>query len=82
MALKTLLVMPVLKTTWVKEIELAFPPFKGLGIRLDTYEVFNVDSVVVGDPHYDVTCIGQLEGDEITEKQCLRLGFEEGVYPL
>ena len=55
--------------------------FQGLGIRLDVYEIFNVDSVVVGDPHYDVTCIGQLEGDEITEKQCRRLGFEEGVYP-
>jgi hypothetical protein len=82
MALKALLVMPVLSNTWVKDVELPFPPFPGLGLRLDTYEIFNVDSVVVLDPRYDVTCIGVLEGGEITEKQIRRLGFEEGLYPL
>ena len=40
------------------------------------YSMWTVWSSVI--LHYDVTCIGQLEGDEITEKQCRRLGFEEG----
>lgn len=35
---------------WVREMTLPIPPFPGLGIGEDTYEVVDVDSVVVGDP--------------------------------
>jgi hypothetical protein len=83
MALKTLLVMPILDATWRRDFELSIPPFVGLGIRLDVYDMVNVDSVVVGDFGYDVTCIVSVEGakpDEVTEKLLTRLGFERGVY--
>ena len=85
MRLKTLLVMPALDNTWVRDWELPFPPFPGLGIRVDVYEVLNVDSVVVGDRGYDVTCIVHLEGTDaggLTENRLRDLGFEEGLYPL
>jgi hypothetical protein len=65
-------------------MELPFPPFPELGIRLDVYEMLNVESVVVGDPGYDVTCIVKLEdsdGSDITEEKCQALGFEIGPYP-
>lgn len=81
--LKTKLVMPV-NQTWVQDYELPIPPFPGLGIRLDVYEIFNVTSVVVGDFGYDVTCIGSLEGRDAsqhTDAVCTRLGFEPGLYP-
>ncbi|MCI0709190.1 MAG: hypothetical protein L0154_03420 [Chloroflexi bacterium] len=84
MTLRAKLVMPLQNGTWVREFELSIAPFPGLGIRLDVYEIFNVDSVVVGDFGCAVTCIGVLEGlpDEvITEERCQRLGFEEGLYP-
>lgn len=84
MRLKTLLVMLAANQTWIRDYELLFPPFPGLGIRVDVYEVLNVDSVLVGDRGYDVTCIVHLEGvtgDTITEKKCRALGFEEGLYP-
>jgi hypothetical protein len=83
MALKTLLVMPILDATWRRDFELTIPPFVGLGIRLDTYDMVNVDSVVVGDHGYDVTCIVSVEGvkaKDVTEKLLIRLGFEKGVY--
>ena len=70
--------------TWVQDWELAFPPFPGLGIRVDVYEVLDVHSVLVGDRGYDVTCIVHLEGVErggITAEKCKALGFEEGIYP-
>lgn len=70
--------------TWVQDRELPIAPFAGLGIRLDVYEIFNVDSVVVGDFGYDVTCIGQIEmvnPQAITDKECEALGFVSGPYP-
>jgi hypothetical protein len=84
MALTALLVMFTQNATWVQEMDLPFPPFPGLGIRLDVYEVLNVESVVVGDPGYEVTCIVRLEGVEegkVTEKKCRALGFEIRHYP-
>jgi hypothetical protein len=62
-------------------MELPFPPFPGLGIRVDTYEILNVDSVVIGDHGYDVTCIVQHEGGPITAEKCVVLGFEIAPYP-
>ena len=55
--LKALLVLGSGGATWTKEYELPFPPFPGLGIRIDVYDMLNVESVVVGDPGFDVTCI-------------------------
>jgi hypothetical protein len=84
MTLRAKLVMPTKEATWVSEIDLPFPPFPGLGIRVDVYEVLNVDSVVVGDPGYDVTCIVRLEDTDaadITDQKCESLGFEVGPYP-
>ena len=65
-------------------MELPFPPFPGLGIRVDVYEMLNVQSVVVGDPGYDVTCIVQLEDstpEEMTFEKLEALGFVIGSYP-
>jgi hypothetical protein len=84
MSLKTLLVMPTKGATWVSEIDLPFPPFPGLGIRVDAYDVLNVQSVIVGDSGYDVTCIVRLEepaAEEMTETKCRSFGFEIGPYP-
>jgi hypothetical protein len=84
MPLKALIVMPVLGATWVRELELPFPPYPGLGLRVDVYDVLNVDSVVALDPGYEVTCIVHLEGyppAKLTEKKIESLGFEMGVYP-
>lgn len=65
-------------------MELLLPPFPGLGIRVDVYEILNVRSVVVGDAGCDVTCIVELEGadaDEMTAEKCKALGFQSGLYP-
>jgi hypothetical protein len=80
---KTLLVLGWNQPIWVKETQLPFPPFPGLGIRVDVYDMLNVDSVVVGDPGYDVTCICTLEGDseDYTASRIQALGFQEGGYP-
>jgi hypothetical protein len=37
MPLAALLVMPTKDATWRMEMELPFPPFPGLGIRVDVY---------------------------------------------
>jgi len=55
--LKALLVLKWNHQLWITEEQLLFPPFPGLGIRLDAYDMLLVESVVVGDPGYDVTCI-------------------------
>lgn len=81
MAFKTLLVLGTPTGTWRRDHVLPFAPFPGLGIRLDVYEVANVESVVAGDPGYDVTCICTLEGEPASPEACMRLGFEEGPYP-
>jgi hypothetical protein len=84
MALTALIVLPTTQETWVQEMDLPFPPFPGLGIRVDVYEILNVRSVVVGDLGYDVTCIVELEGaepGELTDEKCQSLGFEAGRYP-
>jgi hypothetical protein len=84
MSLNALLVLPTNDATWVREIELPFPPFPGLGIRADVYDILNIESVVVGDPGHEVTCIVRLEdtdASDITEKKCESLGFEIGRYP-
>jgi hypothetical protein len=81
---QALLVMPTQDATWRQEFELPFPPFPGLGIRIDVYDILNVKSVVVGDSGYEVTCIVELEGagpGEVTEQKCQALGFEVGPYP-
>jgi hypothetical protein len=81
MALKTLLVLGTPDGTWRRDHALPFAPFPGLGIRLATYDVLEVVSVVVGDPGYDVTCICTLEGEAATAAICERLGFESASYP-
>ena len=89
MKLKTKLVMPTVNGIWARDYELPIAPFVGLGIRLDVYEIFNVQSVVVSDFAYDVTCIGMMEkldgvmvdAETLTEEYCKRLGFVEGLYP-
>ena len=82
--IRALLVAPARGGTWLRELTLPFPPFPGLGIRLDVYDMVNVDSVVVGDDNrwkIDVTCIVSMGGGGTpTAADWLRLGFEEGVY--
>jgi hypothetical protein len=57
-----------------------------LGIRIDVYDMVQVDSVVVGDivggVKYDVTCICTVEGGaEYSEERLGDFGFEKGDYP-
>ncbi|MCP3142210.1 hypothetical protein [Pyxidicoccus xibeiensis] len=83
--LKALIVLGWDKRLWRMDANLPFPPSPGLGIRLDTYELIQVDSVVVGDYGYDVTCICTIEGDdgEYSDARLEQLGFElaEAGYP-
>lgn len=52
-----------------------------MSIRLDTYEMVNVESVVVGGHGHDVTCIVTLEGGEAaTPEWCAALGLGLGAY--
>lgn len=84
MSLSALIVLPTKDATWRMEMELPFPPFPGLGLRIDVYEMLNVRSVLIGDPGYDVTCIVEIEDadpNEITEEKCKGLGFQVGPYP-
>ena len=68
--------------TWARDFELSIPPFVGLGIRLDVYEMVNVQSVIVGDARYDVTCIvGPEPGESFDAAWLERQGFEEAPYP-
>jgi hypothetical protein len=83
-SLNALIVLPTRDATWRRAIELPFPPFPGLGIRVDVYTVLNVRSVLVGDQGYEVTCIVELEDidpDDVTQPLCESLGFEIGSYP-
>jgi hypothetical protein len=80
--LKALLVLGANGAIWRKEHPLPFPPFPGLGIRLDVYDMVNVESVVVGDPGFDVTCICTVEMGVVYDADRLRsFGFERGDYP-
>ena len=84
MTYTTLLVLPTTLGTFRRDFELILPPHPGMGIRINVYEMLNVDSVVIGDIGYDVTCICSLEGNnssEITAEKCISLGFEIGPYP-
>jgi hypothetical protein len=81
--LRALLVLGWNQQLWRKEVHLPFAPFPGLGIRVDVYDLVQVDSVVVGDHGYDVTCICTIEGDagDYSEARLREFGFEEGDYP-
>jgi hypothetical protein len=82
--LRAKIVLLTRDATWVREMELPFAPFPGLGIRIEVYELLNVRSVVVGDHGYDVTCIVELEDadpGEVTSAKLAALGFEAGPYP-
>jgi hypothetical protein len=84
MTLNALIVLPTKDATWRMDLELPFPPFPGLGIRIDVYDVLNVQSVVVCDLGYDVACIVQFEDADpgsITDEKLESLGFEVGPYP-
>lgn len=82
--IRALLVAPTREGTWLRELRLPIAPFPGLGIRLDVYDMVNVDQIVVGDDDrwdIDVTCIVSPDGNgTYTEENWLRLGFESGVY--
>jgi hypothetical protein len=81
--LRALLVLGWNQQLWRKDANLPFAPSPGLGIRIDTYDMIQVDSVVVGDLGYDVTCICTIEGDagEYSAERLESLGFEQGGYP-
>lgn len=83
MSLKAQLVMPIRGSgTWVRTWELPIAPFPGLGIRLDDYDMVCVDSVVVGDHGFDVTCICSPEADSrMSDEKLSALGFESAPYP-
>ncbi len=71
------------KSIWVKDAQLPFPPFPGAGIRIDVYVMLNVESVVIGDLGYDVTCICTFErgAEHYTADRVRSFGFAESEYP-
>ncbi|WP_354644570.1 hypothetical protein [Kitasatospora camelliae] len=79
------LVLPVERTAWVRDLDLPFAPFPGLGIRVDAYEVLNVVTVEAGDPDGGVACVVEFDGGALTadeaRKKCGSLGFTEGAFP-
>ncbi len=81
--LNTLVVLGWNQQIWRKTIQLSIVPFPGLGIRAGVYDLLHVDSVVVGDFGYDVTCICTMEGsaENYTESHIRSFGFQEGDYP-
>ena len=79
---RALLVAVTKGASWTRTFELRIPPFVGLGIRLDVYDMVNVESVVVGDAKFDVTCIvGPEPGRSFDADWLERLGFEIAPYP-
>jgi hypothetical protein len=63
---------------WVRDFDLPFAPFPGMGIRVDTYEVLNVVTVLVDDLDGGVICVvANDDGHEFTAKKCTSLGFAE-----
>ncbi|WP_431676406.1 hypothetical protein [Kitasatospora sp. KL5] len=63
---------------WMRDLDLPFAPFPGMGIRVDAYEVLDVATVLVDDPDGAVTCIvAGDDGREFTAKECASLGFVE-----
>lgn len=80
--LKALLVLGNNEEIWTMESQIPIPPFPGLGIRIATYDMLNVESVVIGDAGYDVTCICTSEGSVVYDDERLRsFGFEKSDYP-
>ncbi|PBC71857.1 hypothetical protein BX265_6470 [Streptomyces sp. TLI_235] len=64
--------------TWVRDLDLPFAPFPGMGVRIGAYEVLNVVTVLVDDPDGAVTCVVvDDDGGEFTAKKCASLGFVE-----
>jgi hypothetical protein len=47
---------------WMRAMILPIPPFPGLGIRIDTYEMLNVEKVAIEHDGYDVTCFVRPDG--------------------
>lgn len=81
-SLRCKLVLPTRHATWVREVQLPFPPHPSLGIRLDVYDMVKVQSVIVGDAGFDVTCIVEPESaDSETDAKLEALGFEIAPYP-
>ncbi|WP_329283660.1 hypothetical protein [Streptomyces sp. NBC_01451] len=72
------LIMEAEGKKWARYFDLAFAPFPGMGVRVDTYEVLNVDKVLVDDLDGGVTCFAaDDDGREFTAKKCVSLGFAE-----
>lgn len=81
--LRTLVVLQWQQRTWRRCIQLLLAPFPGLGIRVSVHEMIRVNSVIIGDAGYDVTCICTFEGDSdgYTDETMQHFGFEPGDYP-
>jgi hypothetical protein len=81
-SLRCKLVLPTRDATWVREVDLPFPPHPSLGIWLDAYDMVKVKSVIVGDAGFDVTCIVEPEtAEDATDAKLEALGFEVAPYP-
>ncbi|MEU4493641.1 hypothetical protein AB0F96_09310 [Streptomyces sp. NPDC023998] len=78
---KTRFVLSAADRTWVRDVDLPFAPFPGLGVRIDTYEVLNIVTVTVDDPDGSVTCVVEFDDQENTVTTASRIesfGFAEG----
>ena len=81
---RTRLVFSANDTRWVKDTDLPIPPFPGLGVRVDTYEVLNITAVTVGEPGCDAEC--EVEEEEptrgLTESDLQSFGFRKEPLPV
>ncbi len=78
MAIRTVLVFEGPDGLWTRDYPMPIPPHPGLGIRLDVYEVMNVDAVSDGAPGADCVCRVSFDppaSDAFDAKHLRRLGF-------
>ncbi len=68
---------------WIRAMILPIPPFHGLGIRIDAYEMLNVEKVVLENNGRDVTCFVSPEGPVLPGKKPLdaeAFGFQPSAH--
>jgi hypothetical protein len=59
---------------WMREMLLPIPPFPGLGIRIDTYKMLNVEKLVIENNDHDVTCFVTPEGADLPNYNPINAG--------
>ena len=56
--------MPATDGPWLRDMDFPFPPFPGLGIRIDVYEMLNIAAVIFDEADGSLTCMVEPEGHD------------------